>query len=132
MSRTGALLSLSREHHASLVIARAAKIVAASGDAVLHSDTVKRIELHWQTVLRAHFDQEETLLQRFSDRLDDASITRVLAEHAALREFIDGLDTLRSVERLRCFGELLAAHVRYEERVLFPQLQTLLDRTAAE
>ncbi len=26
--------------------------------------------------------------------------------------------------RLRRFGDLLAAHVRYEERVIFPQLQS--------
>lgn len=124
MPRTGALLSLSREHHSSLVIARAARQAAGSGDSAAFSAMVQRIEEHWQTVLCEHFAQEEQLLRLATDAADAESINRILTEHAELRLLACGPCELDLPARLQRFGELLAAHVRYEERVLFPQLQS--------
>lgn len=123
MPRTGALLSLSREHHSSLVLARAARKVADDGDNAAYPAMAARIEAHWQTVLVAHFAQEEQLLQLAVETLDPESIARILNEHAELRMLACGPCALEPVVRLHRFGDLLAAHVRYEERVLFPQLQ---------
>lgn len=124
MPRTGVLLSLSREHHSSLVIARAARKAADSDDSAVCTAALTRIEAHWQTMLVAHFAQEEQLLQLVKDVLDAESVIRVLAEHAELRMLACGPCALETTERLRRFGDLLAAHVRFEERVLFPQLQS--------
>ena len=124
MPRIGALLSLSREHHSSLVMARAARKAADSNDSAICSAAVKRIEAHWQTVLAAHFAQEEQLLQLAEEALDAESVARILAEHAELRMLGCGPCALEPIARLRRFGDLLAAPVRYEERVLFPQLQS--------
>ncbi len=124
MPRIGTLLSLSREHHSSLVIARAARQVTESGDSAAFSAMVQRIEEHWQTVLCEHFAQEEQLLRLAVDAVDAESVKRILTEHAELRLLACESCELDLPVRLQRFGELLAAHVRYEERVLFPQLQS--------
>ena len=124
MPRSGALLALSREHHSSLVIARAARQAAESGDSAAFPAMVRRIEMHWQTVMCEHFAREEQLLHLAADTVDAESAGRILAEHAELRLLACGPCELDLPARLQRFGELLAAHVRYEERVLFPQLQS--------
>ncbi|WP_295623586.1 hemerythrin domain-containing protein [uncultured Nitrosomonas sp.] len=124
MPRTGALLSLSREHHTSLVLARAARKAAESNDAATNLAMVGHIEAHWHDVLAAHFAQEEALLRLTEDMLSAEIVARIRAEHEELRMLICGPCELDSAVRLRHVGELLAAHVRYEERVLFPQLQS--------
>lgn len=124
MPRTGALLTLSREHHASLVMARAARKAAESGDSAAYPAAMERIEAHWRTVLAAHFAQEEALVRLAEESLDAATVARFFAEHAELRRLVCGPCALESAVRLRRFGDLLAAHVRFEERVLFPQLQS--------
>ncbi len=123
MPRTGALLSLSREHHTSLVMARAARKAADVNDNIAYSEALKRIEAHWHAVLAVHFEQEEQLIRLAADVLDPESVARILVEHAELRMLSCGPCLLETAVRLRQFGDLLAAHVRYEERVIFPQLQ---------
>ncbi len=124
MPRTGALLSLSREHHSSLVMARAVRKAAESEDSAAYPAAVERIEAHWRMVLAAHFAQEEALVRLAEASLDAEAVARFFAEHAELRELACGSCALESAARLRRFGDLLAAHVRFEERVLFPQLQS--------
>ncbi len=124
MPRTGALLSLSREHHSSLVLARAIRQAAESGDSATLPAMMQRIEEHWRTVLCEHFAREEQLLHLAADAVDTESIDRILTEHAELRNLACGPCELDLPARLRRFGELLGTHVRYEERVLFPQLQS--------
>lgn len=124
MPRTGALLPLSREHHASLVMARAARKAAESEDSAAYFAVAERIEAHWQIVLAAHFAQEEALVRLAEESLDAATVARFFAEHAELRMLACGPCALEPAARLRRLGDLLAVHVRFEERVLFPQLQS--------
>ena len=72
---------------------------------------------------------EETLLLGL---LSDALRSRLLAEHDTLRSLFCSLnDTLDSngplvIDDLASLGETLRAHIRWEERVLFPHLQSHL------
>jgi hypothetical protein len=138
MLRTGDLLSLSREHHTALVLARTALRAADAADASesggarsngLGPDAVRSataaMEAHWHAVMAAHFEQEERLIQLAGDALDAESAQRVMAEHSELRRLAAGPCDLEPVDRLRRFANLLRAHVRYEERAFFPQLQRL-------
>lgn len=86
---------------------------------------MKRIEAHWYGVLAAHFAQEEQLIRLAADALNPEAVMRILAEHAELHALACGPCLLEPDVRLRQFGDLLAAHVRYEERVIFPQLQSI-------
>jgi hemerythrin-like domain-containing protein len=126
MKRDSRLRGLSSDHHHALVLARRATR-AASGD----DPEVNRI---WAEVLARfhgdivhHFEIEERLLlPALRDEGEVELVQRTLAEHAALRQCVGegGVDDTRI--RLRRFGDLLSAHVRFEERVLFEIAQELL------
>jgi hypothetical protein len=134
MPRLGALLSLSREHHTALVLARralkAADARVIDGVTPMAPDTgavraaTAAVEAHWHAVMASHFEREERLIQLAEGSLDAGSVRRIMAEHAELRMLAGGPCDLEPVDRLRRFAHLAKAHVRYEERVLFPQLQT--------
>lgn len=132
MPRTGALLLLSREHHASLVMARTARRVAKleenQGSIAIHSaalaSAVATMEAHWHTLMATHVEHEERLIKMAEGTLDPESVARILAEHAELRMLASGSCTLEPATRLRRFADLVSAHVRYEERTFFPQLQS--------
>ncbi len=74
--------------------------------------------------MAAHFEQEEQLIKMAPETLSPESVARILTEHAELRALTCGPCLLGPVERLRRFANLVVAHVRYEERVIFPQLQS--------
>lgn len=124
MPRIGALLSLSREHHTSLVVARDARRAASTGDPAALSAAIKRIESHWATLLVRHFEVEERLLETVGSAFDAEMAARIRAEHEELQELACNSCELDPLERLRRFGDLLGSHVRYEERIVFPQLQS--------
>ena len=123
MPRAGALLSLSREHHTALVLARTALKAADTGEADAVRAAMSEVEAHWHAVMSSHFEREEQLIQLAKDALGAGLAQRVMAEHTELRMLADGPCDLELADRLRRFANLLRAHVRYEERVLFPQLQ---------
>ena len=105
-------------------MARDARRAAGENEATAVSVAIERIETHWHTVLATHFEQEERLLKIVGDALDPELVARILAEHAELRLLALGLHEIEPAARLRRLGELLSVHVRYEERTLFPQLQS--------
>ena len=123
MPRIGALLLLSRQHHTSLVVARDARRAANEKDAAALAGAIARIGAHWQTVMAAHFDEEERLIRIAEDTLEAHEVARILAEHAELRALAGGPCSLEPAVRLRRFADLVVTHVRFEERVFFPQLQ---------
>ncbi len=124
MARAGALLPLSREHHTSLVMARAARRAADDSSSAACLTALADMEAHWHTLMAAHFEREEQLIRIATERLSPESVARILAEHTELRMLTCGPCLLEPVARLRRFADLVVAHVRYEERVIFPQLQS--------
>jgi hemerythrin-like domain-containing protein len=123
MPRAGALLSLSREHHTALVLARTALRAADSGEAGAVRSAMCEIEAHWHATMASHFEREEQLIQFAKEDLDAQSVQRIMGEHAELRMLAGGPCEMEPADRLRRFANLVRAHVRYEERVLFPQVQ---------
>ena len=124
MGRTGVLLPLSREHHTSLVMARAARRAADDSSSAVCLIALANMEAHWHTLMAEHFEREEQLIRIAADILSSESVTRILTEHAELRMLTCGPCLFEPVVRLRRFSDLVVAHVRYEERVIFPQLQS--------
>lgn len=123
MPRTGPLLALSREHHQTLVMARDARRAAVSNDEAVLSAMIARVEDHWHNVMADHFRREERLVKVVEDSLDPESVARFMSEHEELQRLGSGECQLSPVARLQRFADLASAHVRYEERVFFPQLQ---------
>lgn len=126
MQRSPTLQPLSREHHSALKLAKVCERSAISGD----TEEVRRICQHaihaYADELKAHFlTEEQTLLPLLGGTPEQALAERTLAEHRQLHALLDGLRQ-NNAEALSCFGKCLVAHVRFEERVLFPILESRL------
>ncbi|MCZ4306708.1 hemerythrin domain-containing protein [Zoogloeaceae bacterium G21618-S1] len=118
MRRDPRLVPLSREHHAALRLARA--LIGGTGVVML---TQMRPEL------QAHFEEEERdLLPVLRAAGEHALVRRLLSEHAQLVRLFDDAQAGR-----RCAeaGEALIAHVRFEEREMFPAVERHLAPVAA-
>jgi hemerythrin-like domain-containing protein len=124
LKRHPALQDLSREHHTALVLAR--RIGACVDDADVPAQTAMcaLVVAGFASGMAPHFRVEETtLVPMLRGRHDDAA-ARILADHATLRALAARI-ARADLEALRPFGALLAKHVRFEERSLFPLLETL-------
>jgi hypothetical protein len=124
MKRSDALAPLSRDHHVALEVAlRLRRASATDVDAA-----AARFTTFWQGTGRRHFEIEEELLLPAlpggEPDWDDA-VARVLAEHREVRERAERLQA-DDLEGARELGELLAGHVRFEERTLFALLEQRL------
>ena len=116
MKRAPELAPLSREHQGALEIALALR---RTNDDDLHR-TAARYVAFMEDDGATHFAVEETVLV---PALPAELADRLLREHAELR---DATVALTDVPAARRAGELLAEHVRFEERVVFPHLEQAL------
>lgn len=128
MKRSTLLQPLSREHHTALTLAKASERAALSGDEALVRLTCQRVILAFQNELEPHFQTEEnSLLPLLHSPETQALVVRTLADHQQLRGLLDALRQ-NDAGALESFGKCLTAHVRFEERELFPALENLLQR----
>jgi hemerythrin-like domain-containing protein len=126
MKRSAILQPLSREHHTALTLAKASERAAQSGDKVRVSQTCQRVIRAYANELEPHFRIEEvSLLPLLHSTETQPLVERALADHQRLRGLIDALRQ-SDAEALDSFGKCLSAHVRFEERELFPVLEGLL------
>jgi hemerythrin-like domain-containing protein len=136
LKRISALKSLSMEHHQGLALAREAKAAAKTDpDDPTQQKIWSKLESHATDVLKFHFEIEETALASALNALNDPHISalleRMYQEHAALRALLSP-SSPRTTEQLTHAGELLAQHIRFEERELFELAQTRLDQRALD
>lgn len=125
LRRREELHALSEDHHNALVIALRCRRLAA-----------RQLELDkaefWASVLdfvrlqvMPHFEvEEDCLLPALRDLGETAMADRIAHEHAVLRGLIS--DAPPSNEDLGRLGQLLDDHIRYEERVVFEEVQDRL------
>ena len=126
MKRIPALQPLSREHHSALTLAKACERAAQSCDESLVVEACQRAIRELSTELEAHFQVEEQFLLPLLDSVEaQALVQRTLTEHQQLRALLDDL-RLNDGDALGSFGKGLSAHVRFEERVLFPAIEKQL------
>ena len=121
MRRSLALRNLSRDHHQSLVVARS--LLRAT------DDRAGALALRWWHLDgKDHFRiEEEILLPGWMDscsQADAAMVTRVLAEHALIRADFSEYERFGlGMTGLAELGQSLQRHIRFEERILFPQIE---------
>lgn len=124
MKRCADLVQLSREHHAALKLARAARHAAGSGSAETVAMAAQRIAREFPDELEPHFRNEElNLLPRLERAGEYALVDRTRRDHAQLRQLAASLATQPDDSALARFADLLAEHVRFEERELFESAQ---------
>lgn len=126
MKRNPILQPLSREHHTALTLAKSCERAAKSGDVVLVDKACQRAIQAFSDALEPHFQFEEvSLLPLLHGTETQPLIERTLADHQQLRGLLDALRQ-NDAAALDNFGKCLSAHVRFEERELFPVLESLL------
>ena len=131
MKRSPVLQPLSREHHSALTLAKACERAALSGDEVVVNLTCQRVIRAYANELEPHFRFEEvSLLPLLHGTETQPLAERTLADHQQLRGLLDALrqNDANDARALDSFGKCLSAHVRFEERELFPVLESLLQR----
>ena len=124
MKRDEALVTLSHDHQHGLAAALALRR-ATTGD--LQEARSKFLDF-WRSEGSSHFRIEEEILLPCFARHTDArtdGVARVLLDHVEIRSRALAIagDSEPPLELLRGTGDLLADHIRYEERVLFPLIE---------
>ena len=128
MKRSPVLQPLSREHHTALTLAKASESAARSGDEDLVRLVCQRVIRAYANELEPHFQFEEvSLLPLRSSTAAQPLVERTLADHQLLRGLLDALRQ-NDTGAMDSFGKCLTAHVRFEERVLFAEFESLLLR----
>ena len=119
MKRSAALTPLSHDHQHAL---DAALWLRRTGDAA----AIARFHEFFEREGRRHFDIEERLILPALPPDDPEwapGVARVREDHAAIRAAADSELTESDA---RALGERLNDHVRFEERTLFPLLESRL------
>lgn len=126
MKRSEFLQPLSREHHTALILARFCERAAQSGDTERVRQACQRAVEAFSRELDRHFQIEERALLPLLQGAETAPLVqRTLADHRRLHALLDGLQR-NDIDALDSFGKCLLAHVRFEERALFPAIEGML------
>jgi iron-sulfur cluster repair protein YtfE (RIC family) len=140
MKRHPSLRPFSDDHHQGLVNARRLRR-AASGDGGSSVDTARDFLEFWRLDTSRHFRKEEEVLlpvlARYGGDLGERHILQMLTQHARIRglamQLSDELEQGKIREdTLRKLGEQLEAHIRLEERQVFPLIEETLSERALQ
>ncbi len=129
MKRHSSIVSLSREHHGALILAKLLQKDAPPYKNLpsdLHGKAAYALT-QYQTELAAHFLAEElSVLEqvRGVNEEIDILIEEISTEHKQLRDLFECITKSHHLEEdLHSLGCSLEKHIRKEERVLFPLIQ---------
>jgi len=128
MKRHESLAPLSREHHDALILAQLLKRNAPvyKGLPTTVTDKAAYAAKMYHNDLKKHFEKEELLLEKVT-ALDPAIAgigEEIIKEHRMLTTLFLSIDETSDQEAtLNELGNELDAHIRKEERVLFPLIQ---------
>jgi hemerythrin-like domain-containing protein len=138
VKRHDSLIPLSEHHHHALVqslaIAQASQL-SGSERRTRFQEVAASLVKFWEIAGSTHFrEEEDVLLPALSRhvRLDqEPAIMHMLADHAQIRASMQDLAAALDQNRLDesqvvQLGQLLHDHVRLEENVIFPRIESLL------
>jgi iron-sulfur cluster repair protein YtfE (RIC family) len=112
MVRHEALHPFSRDHSVGLVLARR----------LVREESTEELLRGWDLELKDHFLKEETLLAPLIH--NGALRLRFMDDHMRFEAFVDRIRGEATTRTLQIeAGKLLADHIRWEERVLFPHIE---------
>lgn len=118
MKRARALIPLSHEHHHSLVAAKRINDLRKEAD-----EEIKQYWLAKRDILMKefseHFSKEEKYLLPLLTGEGEYLSTKLVNEHRQLLRLLNSDDSASAYY----YADLLKAHIRFEERELFPWLE---------
>lgn len=129
MKRHEALAPLSREHHTALILAQLLKKDAPvyKGMPTLPKDKAVYAINFFKTKMQKHFLLEEEMLHKIKHchfEIDKLA-TEIIKEHRQLSATFTSLEFSNDITTLMDnLGSDLENHIRKEERILFPLIQT--------
>lgn len=118
IKRDESLQPLSREHHHGLLLCW--KIRTGYKKEIQESRIQAYAYWFYRNHLIPHFEVEETYVFPVLGN-DHSLVKRALGEHRKLRRLFEGLND--ESKNLVLIEEMLEAHIRFEERVLFNEIQ---------
>jgi quercetin dioxygenase-like cupin family protein len=137
MKRHPSLVPLSHDHHHALVEARRLRRAAAAPDAERRAAAADFLRFFSTETVRHFREEEEQLFPALvgHDGEGEALLVQALLEHQRIHALVGRLEhDLAAGEAdassMRELGELLEAHVRLEERRLFPLLEHVVSDEA--
>lgn len=126
MKRSPQLASLSRDHHQALAVAQRLR----RADEHSAEQAQAAFLRFWREHGHEHFRAEEEILLPAFAGYGDAHhplVLRTLGDHVEIRHRAASLAAVPATpDALHALGERLAAHVRLEERELFPLIERTL------
>ena len=137
VTRHAALIPLSHDHHHGLVQARRLRRAASASTSERLRAAVTFLAF-FASETRTHFrDEEEHLFPLLvgAEESVTALLTRALLEHQQLHALVAALEADVSTgdvseEHMRELAEALEQHIRFEERTLFPLIETVASDNA--
>ncbi|MFI5159797.1 MAG: hemerythrin domain-containing protein [Sphingobacteriales bacterium] len=123
IKRSEHIIALSRDHHTGLLFCW--KIREGLRKGIPLFKILKYMNFFWEQHLKEHFREEEALL---FNRLDDELSRQGKTEHLMLEQWLHHLNHCENenATEFLSFADLLREHIRFEERTLFPHLETTL------
>lgn len=125
MKRNINLIELSRDHHHGLLLGW--KIKQGFKRNVAIGELVKYIDHFAHQALFPHFEEEENQLLGFLSDDDDYS-KRLLKEHSEIKNLVLELTKPNIADKagLQILVDKVEAHIRFEEREMFPYIEKTL------
>lgn len=124
VKRNPNLMVFSHEHHHGLIFSVRLKSANQT-----NAETLKLyVEDFWSKYLSSHFALEEKLFCGFL--IDEKISNQFFNEHEEIRKLIDAIKNSKNdfAELAARLGEALNAHIRFEERTMFPYLEETLEK----
>lgn len=122
---------LSHHHHHALVMALKLKRAGTTKSSLSPDEIRAELKAFWEPGGLEHFrEEEEILLPAYAQyaSLELPEITEMLLEHVKIRSLVNRVlkENEKNVLVMNELGHLLEAHVRKEERVIFPMIEDAL------
>lgn len=127
MKRNKNLIPLSREHHYGLLFCW--KIQQGIKKGVSYYRIRDYVNFFWKSHLEKHFATEDEALPEIKN---EALYKQMEKEHHEIRDLILKINTSEDLQLLLDFAKLLHAHIRFEERVVFPDYEEKLSQSELE
>lgn len=131
IKRSKHIFKLSKDHHFTLLFSW--KIRQGLKNGVETERIKKYVEYFWYHDMQSHFREEDEIL--FAPAKDD-KVQKAMEDHHQIKEKIDSVlktfDKEDLSRQLLSLADVVDAHVRYEERELFPHLEQTLTEPQLE
>ncbi len=120
LKRSIPLTPISREHHDGLLVSW--KIRERLKKKIEPNRIKKYTDWFWECHLQSHFDFEELYIFPILDK-NNKLIQQALQEHTRLKQLFSSTDSIK--ENLLILESELTAHIRFEERILFTEIENI-------